>query len=119
MLGWNPRLALNIAQPAVARDTLSWQERAEVDHIFPQSGYRPLFGSLVDDIGNLAYLGKLRNIRKSDEEPSSYFENTASNELKEDFHIEDRSLLARDKFKDFVERRRALIVAEVRTFLGR
>jgi hypothetical protein len=119
MLGWNPRLALNIAQPAVARDTLSWQERAEVDHIFPQSVYRPLFGSLVDDIGNLAYLGKLRNIRKSDEEPSSYFEDTAPNELKENFHIEDRSLLARDKFKDFVERRRARLVTEVRNFLGR
>ena len=119
MLGWNPRLALNIAQPAVARSTLSWQERAEVDHIFSQSVYRPLFGSLVDDIGNLAYLGKLRNIRKSAEEPLSYFEDTPANELKEDFHIEDRSLLARDKFEKFVEARRTRLVGEVRTFLGR
>ena len=112
-------LALNIAQPAVARSTLSWQERAEVDHIFPQSVYRPLFGNLVDDIGNLAYLGKLRNIRKSAEEPLSYFEDTPANELKEDFHIEDRSLLARDKFEKFVEAQRTRLVGEVRTFLGR
>lgn len=119
MLGRNPRLALNIAQPTVARNTLSWQEKAEVDHIFPQSVYRPRFGDLVDDIGNLAYLGKLRNIRKSDEEPSSYFKDMPAKELKEDFHIEDPSLLAGDKFEKFVEARRARLVGEVRTFLGR
>lgn len=59
MLNGHPRLTLNIAQPQVARGTLSWQERMEADHIFPQSIFRPQFGDLVDDIGNLAYLGKL------------------------------------------------------------
>lgn len=30
MLGWNPQLTLNIVQRGVARETLSWQARAEV-----------------------------------------------------------------------------------------
>lgn len=119
MLGWNPRITLNIAQPAAARDTLSWQEKAEVDHIFPQAVYRPLYGNLVDDIGNYAFLGKLRNIRKSAEEPASYFKDTPDKELKDDFLIEDRSLLESDKFPEFVERRRALLLDVVKDFLGR
>jgi hypothetical protein len=119
MLGWNPRVTLNIAQPMAAQDTLSWQEKAEVDHIFPQSLYRPKFGNIVDDIGNLAYLGKLRNIRKSAEEPSSYFAKTSDAELKQYFLIEDRLLLAPERFETFVEKRRQMLLAVVRDFLGR
>lgn len=119
MLQWNPRLALNIAQPTAAHDTLSWQEKAEVDHVFPQAVYRPVFGDAVDDIGNLAYLGKLRNIRKRDEEPEIYFRPTADEELAQDFLIEDRSLLTHEKFPEFIEQRRTLIVQKVKSFLGR
>lgn len=119
MLNWNPRLTLNIAQPTAARDTLSWQEKAEVDHIFPQSVYRPIHGGLVDDIGNFAYLGKLRNIRKSNDEPAEYFKNTSDAELRDDFLIEDRALLAPARFQEFVEQRRASVLATVRGFLGR
>lgn len=119
MLEWNPRLALNVAQPTAAIDTLSWQEKAEVDHIFPQSVYRPIIGDAVDDIGNLAYLGKLRNIRKRDEEPGSYFRLTSDEELAQNFLIEDRSLLAHDRFSEFIEKRRTLVLGRVKTFLGR
>jgi hypothetical protein len=122
MLNWNERnqrLALNIAQPAAAKDTLSWQDRAEVDHVFPQSEYRPLYGDQVDDIGNLAFLGKLRNIRKSAHEPAVYFASISDQELFDDFLVEDRALLAKDRFPDLVEKRRALITKRVRDFLGR
>lgn len=119
MLNDNPRLALNIAQPNAAKDTLSWQERAEVDHVFPQSEYRPLYGDMVDDIGNLAYLGKLRNIRKNASAPSDYFASISDQELLDDFLIEDRSLLAKDKFPEFIEKRRALVTKRVQGFLGR
>jgi hypothetical protein len=119
MLGWHPRLTLNIAQPNAARDTLSWQERAEVDHLFPQSVYRPLLGEAVDDLGNLAYLGKYRNIIKSDDLPWDYFKNVTDDELRDDFLIEDRSLLAHATFNEFTEKRRAAILAKVKTFLGR
>jgi hypothetical protein len=119
MLNENPQLTLNIVQPSVARETYSWQERAEVDHIFPQSVMRPIVGSRVDDIGNLSYLGKLRNIRKSAEMPESYFAKLTDAELRDDYCIEERSLLASDKFEEFVSSRRSVIVAKVKAFLGR
>jgi len=118
MLKWNPRLALNIVQPGVCKKTLSWQSKAEIDHIFPQSVYRERFPALVDDIGNFAYLGKLRNIRKSDQPPWEYFKEISDAELDRDFAI-DRSLLADDKFEQFVAARRDRIIGEVRSFLGR
>jgi hypothetical protein len=118
MLNWNPNLGLNIVQPAVCRDSISWQVRAEVDHIFPQSVYREKYPELVDDIGNLAYLGKLRNIRKSAQQPWDYFAETPDEELSRDFLIE-RTLLAEDKFEEFVQVRREAVLTAVRNFLGR
>jgi hypothetical protein len=118
MLNWNPNLSLNIVQPAVCRDSISWQVRAEVDHIFPQSVYREKYPELVDDIGNLAYLGKLRNIRKSAQQPWDYFAETPDEELSRDFLIE-RSLLAEHKFEEFVHVRREAVLKAVRSFLDR
>lgn len=119
MLNENPRLALNVAQPDAARDTLSWQESPEVDHIFPQSVMRPKYGDLVDDIGNLSYLGKLRNIRKRDAMPADYFKDVPDAELKAYHLIDDRTLLAPDRFEEFVSTRREVILAAVKSFLGR
>jgi hypothetical protein len=118
MLNWNPRLALNIAQPGVARATSSWQSTPDVDHVFPQSIYRPKHGALVDDIGNLAYLGKLRNIRKSNQPPAEYLGKFTDAELRDDFLIDDRALPGEERFEDFVAARRERVVARVRDFLG-
>lgn len=117
MLSWNPRLALNIVQPGVCRETLSWQVNAEVDHIFPQSLYRPRYDDLVDDIGNLAYLGKLRNVRKSNQQPWEYFDNTSDDDLRRDFLIE-RVLLKEEEFENFVKSRRNAIFGKVKEFIG-
>jgi hypothetical protein len=119
MLHWNKELALNIAQPVTAKDTLSWQEEPQVDHIFPQSTYRPIYGDLVDDIGNLAYLGRLRNIRKNDDPPWVYFRDVADSELRDDFLIEDRAPLVHERFTEFVAKRRVTVVDRVKDFLGR
>jgi len=119
MLNWNPRLALNIVQPGVCRDSLSWQVKAEVDHIFPQSVYREKYpDNIVDDIGNLAYLGKLRNIRKNDQQPWEYFKDLPDDELDRNFLVR-RSLLAEEHFEEFVRVRRERIVKAVSQFLGR
>lgn len=118
MLNDEPRLALNVAQPKAAQDTLSWQEKAEVDHIFPQSVMRPKHGDLVDDIGNFSYLGKLRNIRKSDSMPADFFKDVNDEELRNYYLIGDRSLLAPDRFQEFINIRRELILAAVKAFLG-
>lgn len=119
MLNNNPRLALNIAQPTICKTTLSWQENPEVDHIFPQSVFRMKYPSLVDDIGNLAYLGKLRNIRKSDDMPMDYFMDVSDTELRDNYLIPDRALLTPERFEEFVANRRGLILERVREFLGR
>lgn len=118
MLNWNQKLALNIVQPKVCRDTLSWQAKAEIDHIFPQSIYRDRFPDLIDDIGNMAFLGKLRNIRKSNEPPWEYFADTSDDELARDFLVE-RSLLSEQTVKEFIVNRRERIVSLAREFLGR
>jgi hypothetical protein len=118
MLNWRKSLALNIVQPGVRRQTLAWQARAEVDHIFPQSVYREKFPTLIDDIGNLAFLGKLRNIRKSADPPWEYFRDVSDDELQRDYLV-DRALLAEDKFEEFVAKRRERILETVRDFLGR
>jgi hypothetical protein len=81
MLNLNPRLALSIVQPGLAAD-LSWQVAAEVDHIFPQSTDRARFPDLVDDTGNLAYLGKLRNIGKNNQSPWAYFKDISEEETR-------------------------------------
>lgn len=119
MLQWSPPLTLNIAQPMAAKETLSWQEEPQVDHVFPQSTYRPIHGDMVDDIGNLAFLGRLRNIRKNDEQPWEYFKGVSDQDLRDDFLIEDRELLAPEHFKEFVDKRRQLILERVKEFLGR
>lgn len=119
LLDRNKALALNIVQPNAAKVSLSWQDKPELDHIFPQSVYRPIHGELVDNIGNMAFLGKLRNIRKRDQPPWDYFAGISDAELRDDFLITDRSLLAHDKFRDFVAHRRAEILRRVKDFLGR
>lgn len=119
MLNNNVRLALNIAQPTICKATLSWQEVPEVDHVFPQSAFRSKYPILIDDIGNFAYLGKLRNIRKSDDLPAEYFRDTPDVELRENFLIPDRALLTPERFEEFVAARRALILERVKAFLGR
>jgi len=117
MLNSNPRLALNIVQPGVCRETYSWQAKPEVDHVFPFSTYFSRSPELVNDIGNFAYLGKLRNIRKSNQPPWEYFADVTDSALEDDFLI-DRDLLADDKFEEFVRTRRDRIVSAVTEFLG-
>ncbi len=118
MLNAKTALALNLVQPKIRRETLSWQERAEVDHIFPRSKYVHTHPHLVNDIGNLAFLGKLRNIRKSDDEPWEYFEGVPAEELATDYLIE-KDELKPDGFETFVTNRRQRILERVVLLLGR
>ena len=83
-----------------------------------QSVYRERYPEVVDDIGNLAYLGKLQNIRKNKILPWDYFADCSDDELLTDYLI-DRSLLADDRFENFVTDRRARILERVRSYLGR
>jgi hypothetical protein len=118
LLNANQKLALNIVQPGIVRQTYSWQAKPEIDHIFPWSTYVLSHPELVDDIGNMAFLGKLRNIRKSAQPPWEYFADTSDGVLRKDFLIQ-RELLSADKFEEFVQVRRQAILGEVEDFLQR
>ncbi len=118
MLNAKPALALNLVQPQVRKTTMSWQERPEVDHIFPRAKYANYYPDLINDIGNLAFLGKLRNIKKSDQEPWEYFADIPAEELMTDYLI-DKALLREGGFKPFVEERRERIEKQVERVLGR
>lgn len=118
MLNVKPALTLNLVQPQVRKATMSWQERTEVDHIFPRAIYQIDYPDLINDIGNLAFLGKLRNIRKSHQEPWEYFESISAEELATDYLI-DKSLLKPEAFEQFVANRRERICSRVKELLGR
>ena len=118
MLNAKPALTLNLVQPKVCRATMSWQERPEVDHIFPRSRYALAHPDLINDIGNLAFLGKLRNIRKSDQNPWEYFDGVPAEELAADYLI-DKDLLKPDGFEGFVADRRRRVLSRVTELLGR
>jgi len=118
MLNTKPILTLNLVQPQVRRETMSWQEKPEVDHIFPRSRYGSQYPTLVNDIGNFAFLGKLRNIRKSNQNPWEYFADIDSQELLDDYLI-DKELLREDSFEALVSDRRERILKRVRNLLGR
>lgn len=118
MLNEKPILTLNLVQPQVRWETMSWQERPEVDHIFPKSKYSVKHPGLVNDIGNLAFLGKLRNIRKSDQEPWEYFADIDGQELMDNYLI-NKSLLRPDSFEALVKDRRERILSRVKSLLAR
>jgi len=120
LLNAHKTLALSIAQPRVYRQTLTWQSRTEVDHIFPQAKYREKYPELIDDIGNLAFLEKLPNILKSATEPAEYFaEMEYSDSELLDRYLVERELLVPERFEEFVESRRGRILDKVKSFLGR
>jgi hypothetical protein len=97
---------------------MSWQERPEVDHIFPRSTFGPSFPALINDIGNLAFLGKLRNIRKTNQNPWDYFADLKPHELSEEYLI-NSTLLKENTFAEFVADRRIRILERVKELLGR
>jgi hypothetical protein len=59
-----------------------------------------------------------RNQRKNAKDPWDYFKDMPGDELDRDYLV-DRSLLAADKFEEFVNVRRKRIVRVVGEFLGR
>ena len=104
------RQLLGRSEPPPGNDP-TWTVDLEVE--------RPKHGDLVDDIGSLSYLGKLRNIRKSDAIPADYFKDVSDEELSSYHLIGDRTLLSPDRFEDFVKARREAVVVAVKEFLRR
>src|ERR1035441_658871 len=93
----------------------------EQDHIFPKSALKKLGVPelLRDDVGNLRYLAKTRNILKSDVLPEENldFYGHEDPELSELF-VKALRKLSTESYSRFCSARRERIHAKVRSFLG-
>ena len=91
-----------------------------VDHIFPQKRLeeKGFTSEQINDIGNLRlYLGIL-NERKNAQDPADHIRDKSEGELKDEFGLDDRDLFRYDKYMEFVEKRREVLLASVASYLA-
>ena len=116
----NLDLVLNIIQGGVSEIPQKRGWSLEKDHIFPRSilENKRFPEELINDVGNLRYINKTRNILKSDSLPDENIEFYGSKDpvLKKLFK-EARENLTEETFRSFVQKRKELIVAKVKGFL--
>ena len=114
-------LILNIIQGGVSEISKKRGWSLERDHIFPGSiledkGFPE---ELINSVGNLRYINKTRNILKSNDLPE---ENTdfcgSDNPTLKDLFMKARDNLTEETFRNFVQKRKELIMSEVNEFLG-
>ena len=114
-------LILNIIQGGVFEIPKKRGWSLERDHIFPSSilEKKGFPEDLINSVGNFRYINKIRNILKSNDLPEENTEFYGSDErtLKELF-MEARGNLTEKTFKNFVEKRKELIMSRVNEFLG-
>ena len=114
-------LVLNIVQGGVSEIQKKRGWSLEQDHIFPKSTLTKLGvpERLRDDVGNLRYLAKTRNILKSDVLPEENldFYGHEDPDLHELFFRALRNL-STESYSRFCSARRERIHDKVRTFLG-
>ena len=114
-------LILNIIQGGVSEISKKRGWSLERDHIFPRSiledkGFPE---KLINSVGNFRYINKTRNILKSNDLPeeSTDFYGSDNPTLK-DLFMKARDNLTEETFRNFVQKRKELIMSEVNEFLG-
>jgi len=114
-------LILNIIQGGVSEIPKRRGWSLEQDHIFPRSiledkGFPE---DLINSVGNFRYINKTRNILKSNDLPEENTDFYGSNDpaLKELF-IKAINNLTEETFRNFVQKRKELIMNRVKKFLG-
>ena len=114
-------LILNIIQGGVFEIPKKRGWSLERDHIFPRSilEKKGFTEDLINSVGNFRYINKTRNILKSNVLPEENTEFYGSDEwaLKELF-MKARDNLTEETFKNFVQKRKELIMSKVNEFLG-
>jgi len=113
-------LILNIIQGGVSEIPKKRGWSLERDHIFPRSilDDKGFLEELIDSVGNFRYINKTRNILKSNDMPdeSTDFYGSDDPTLKDLFR-EARVNLTEETFRNFVEKRKKLIMDRVNEFL--
>lgn len=114
-------LTLNIIQGGVSEIPKKRGLSLEQDHIFPKKVLeeKGIPNELINSIGNLRYIKKIRNILKGATLPEENTEFFGSDDpmVKRLFNVARANLTERT-FKEFVEKRRDIIMAKVNDFLG-
>ena len=77
---------------------------------------------LVNDIGNMAFLSKVSNVKKSDKTPDQYFptviKNMGDDILKDQNITVDSSLWALDRYEEFLKDRRQRIADGINNLMN-
>ena len=114
-------LTLNVIQSGVFEIPKKRGWSLERDHIFPRSiledkGFPE---ELINSVGNFRYINKTRNILKSNDLPeeSTEFYGSDDRTLK-DLFMKARDNLTEETFRNFVQKRKGLIIFRVNEFLG-
>jgi len=114
-------LTLNIIQGGVFEIPKKRGWSLEQDHIFPRSilEEKGFPEELINSVGNFRYINKTRNILKSNKLPeeNTDFYGSSKQTLKELF-IKARDDLTEETFRNFVQKRKELIMSKVNVFLG-
>ena len=103
----------------------------EYDHIFPQAKLKPFLEkkydksktkSMVNDIGNICFLQKVPNIKKSDKLPEEYLPGVVENWGEEALSAQnitlDKSLWSLDMYEKFLEDRRQKIAGAINNLMN-
>lgn len=105
----------------------------EIDHIFPKAVLQKHLmkkydnnssqvKKLVNDIGNLAFLSKVSNIKKGKTPPEEYFppiiQRHGDEVLKAQYISTDSSLWALDRYEDFLKKRRQDIADAINNLMN-
>ncbi len=117
---WDLDIVLNIVDGGIKEIPSKRGWSLERDHIFPQNQLQ--IANIVKDVhdlGNFRFLGKSRNIQKSDAMPdgNTEFFGMADPVVKAAY---DQACIAftQDNFSDFVQKRRNRLLQQVTSFLG-
>jgi len=114
-------LTLNVIQGGVFEIPKKRGWSLERDHIFPRSILedKRFSWGLINSVGNFRYINKTRNILKSNSLPeeNTDFYGSSDQTLKELF-MKARGNLTEETFRNFVQKRKELIMSKVNEFLG-
>lgn len=118
-------LVLNILEDGIEQIDSKRGWSIESDHIFPRSTLEDLeiSDNLINDVGNLRFLNKARNISKSDKIPEKDLDFFGKTSLKEIYYDSIEYLENRDTenfkkaYSQFIEERKRLMVSKLGEFL--
>ena len=111
---WNTDLVISMQHPGK-------KDKIEFHHIFPKNILKNYERKEINDIANLTFIGKVTNIKISDHNPEVYLEAILKERgegiLREHCIPIDKELWKIDRFIDFTNKRRELLLELINKYL--